>query len=466
MSGGNGAGGSQGGGRELPHNLFAEEALLGAVLVSPAARDLAATVARPADFFSSSNGAAYEVVCRLHDAGEAVDPVVVANLLGDVQPDPYRLIALMEACPAPSNAAAYAEIVAGMATLRRVITTGREITEVGYQTPADVALALSRVEALVSALEPPASRSWRTGTELVHAVLDDIEAAEAGQPITGLATGLPDLDHLTGGLHDGQMVVIGGRPSMGKTAVATGIGTYVGVNLGLPVYFASAEMSGKEVMMRMVGARARLSTEKMRSGGLSDAQRLRLSEAAGAIGDAPLVIEDAFEMGAATIRAGARRLRGERGRLGAIIVDYIQLLSGAGRPENRQVEVSSLSRSLKIMARELRCPVIVLSQLSRNLEQRADKRPVLADLRESGSIEQDADVVIFIYRDEKYNPSSPDRGTAELLVGKNRNGPCGSCMCLWQGEWMRLLPLPPTWSGVVDAAAAGSSRTGGLADQF
>jgi replicative DNA helicase len=453
--------------RELPHDYFAEEALLGAVLVSGAARDVAATVVRPEDFLSTSNGDVFAATCRLHDAGATVDPVVVAGLLGEGRPDPYQLVALMEACPAPSNAAAYAEIVAAMATLRRVIVTGRQISEVGYQTPADVASALSQVDALVSALGPPASRSCRTGAELVHEVLDEIEAAEAGNPVTGLTTGLPDLDRALGGLHEGHMVIIGGRPSMGKTALATGIAAHIGIKLGLPVYFASAEMSGREVMMRMIGARARLSTGSMRSGGLSREQHLRLTEAVGAIGAAPLVVEDAFEMGVATIRAGARRLRGEHGRLGAVIVDYIQLLSAGGRAENRQVEVSQLSRALKILARELRCPVIVLSQLSRNLEQRVDKRPVLADLRESGSLEQDSDAVLFAYRDEKYNPNTVDRAILEILIAKNRSGgPSGiSVRTMWQGEWMRALPLPMPSSEGMRAADGAIVPLRGLGDQ-
>jgi len=427
--------------RTLPHDAVAEEALLGAVLLSPAARDAAMAIVTPAQFFDNTNASVFEVVCRLHDAGETVDPVVVAHWLGESGPDAFRLVALMEACPAASAVESYAGIVANVATLRRVITTGQQISEIGYESPADVVEALARVEELAAALEPPASSSARTGHQLVDELLDEFEAAEEGRGIMGLPTGLPDLDAVVGGLRPGQLIVVGGRPSHGKTAFATGMATHVAA-LGVPTYFASAEMSGQEVVRRMVGARARLSTRTMEMGALSPDQHVRLAEAAGHIAGLPIVVDDAFQLTIATIRAGARRLRREHGRLGGIFVDYLQLMTGSARSETRQMEISTLTRSLKTLGRELECPVVVLSQLSRNLEQRPDKRPILADLRESGAIEQDADIVVFVYRDELYDRGSADRGISELIVAKNRNREAPvTIKALWQGAWMRLIPM-------------------------
>lgn len=427
--------------RALPHDLVAEEALLGAILLSPAARDAAMAIVTPSHFFDTTNAGVYEVVCRLHDAGETVDPVVVAHWLGEAGPDAFRLVALMEACPAASAVESYAGIVANVATLRRVITTGQQISEIGYKSPADVVEALARVEELAAALEPPVSASARSGRQLVEELLDELEAAEEGRGMMGLPTGLPDLDAIIGGLRPGQLIVVGGRPSHGKTALATGMATHVGA-LGVPTYFASAEMSGQEVVRRMVAARARLSTKAMEAGGLSPDQHLRLAEATGHIAGLPMVVDDAFQLTIATIRAGARRLRSEHGRLGGVFVDYLQLMTGAARSETRQMEVSMLTRALKTLGRELECPVVVLSQLSRNLEQRPDKRPILADLRESGAIEQDADIVIFVYRDEMYDRGSADRGKAELIVAKNRNRVApATAMVSWQGAWMRFIPL-------------------------
>jgi replicative DNA helicase len=275
--------------------------------------------------------------------------------------------------------------------------------------------------------------------DLLDTSLDRLEHLfMRGDAITGLPTGYLDLDELLSGLQPSTLVVVGARPSVGKTAFALGMAAHAAVEEHKPVLFCSLEMGHLELTQRLLAAEARVDSSKMRNGRLTDADWTKISHALGRLSEAPLFIDDNPNLTVMEIRANARRLKSRVGELGMVVIDYLQLMSGRGRAENRQVEVSEMSRGLKILARELETPVVALSQLSRALELRADKRPMLADLRESGSIEQDADVVLFLYRDEVYNPESPDVGTAEVILAKHRNGPTGNVRLAFLGHYTRF----------------------------
>jgi replicative DNA helicase len=301
-----------------------------------------------------------------------------------------------------------------------------EIAEIGYEVPSDVAGALDQAEALVfDVAQRRTSDSVKSLKELLTESLERLDHLYGrGETITGVPTGYSELDTLLSGLQPSNLIVVGARPSMGKTAFALGLASHAASSHGVPVLFFSLEMSHLEIAQRVLAAEARLDVTKLRNGRLLDSDWPRISSAIGRIDTAPLFIDDNPNVTIMDIRAKARRMRSSNG-IGLVVIDYLQLMTGRSSAENRQVEISEISRGLKILARELQLPVVALSQLSRGLEARADKRPMLADLRESGAIEQDADVVMFIYRDEVYNPESPDRGTAEVLIAKHRNGPTG-----------------------------------------
>ncbi|KHL06655.1 UNVERIFIED_CONTAM: DNA helicase, partial [Mumia flava] len=256
--------------------------------------------------------------------------------------------------------------------------------------------------------------------------------------ITGVPTGFVDLDRMTSGMQGGDLIIVAGRPSMGKTAFSLNIGEHVAVEQGLPVAVFSMEMAGTQLAMRMLGSVGRLDQHRLRTGRLLDEDWPRLTHAIQKMNDAQLFIDETPALNPMELRARSRRLARQCGQLGLIVIDYLQLMSGSGSGENRATEISEISRSLKGLAKELNCPVIALSQLNRSLEQRPNKRPVMSDLRESGAIEQDADVILFIYRDQVYNPDSPDKGTAEIIIGKQRNGPIGTVRLTFLGEYTKF----------------------------
>lgn len=270
-------------------------------------------------------------------------------------------------------------------------------------------------------------------TQVVERI-DDLYHRDSQTDITGVATGFVDLDRMTSGMQPGDLIIVAGRPSMGKTALALNIGEHVAVDQGLPVAVFSMEMAGTQLAMRMLGSVGRLDQHRLRTGRLRDDDWPRLTHAISKMSDAQLFIDETPALNPMELRARARRLARQSGQLGLIIIDYLQLMSGSSNGENRATEISEISRSLKSLAKELNCPVIALSQLNRSLEQRPNKRPVMSDLRESGAIEQDADVILFIYRDQVYNPDSQDKGTAEIIIGKQRNGPIGTVRLTFLGE--------------------------------
>ena len=432
------------GARTPPHNLDAEESLLGAMLLSRDAIAAAMETCTVDDFYRPSHGHIFDAVNTLYNLGEPADPVTVADeltragLLDDVG-GLAALVALQANTPATTNAARYARIVEEHALLRRLISVAGEIAEMGYGMPDDVAAALDRAEGLVFGVaERRVTDSLKPITELLYASMDRLEHLYGqDEAITGVPTGYTDLDEKLFGLQPSSLIIVGARPAMGKTAFALGMAAHASVEAGVPTLVFSLEMSCDEITNRLLVSEARVDANRMRNGRLAEADWPKIGQAVARLNEAPLYIDDNPNTTVMEIRAKARRLKSRLGSLGLIIVDYLQLMSGTNS-ENRQLEVSAISRGLKILARELEVPVVALSQLSRGLEARQDKRPVLADLRESGSLEQDADVVLFLYRDQMYNPESTDRGSAEVIVAKHRNGPTGKLQLAFLDHYTRF----------------------------
>jgi len=429
-----------------PHNLEAEESLLGAMLLS---RDAitAAVEARvdAADFYKPAHGHIFDAIWSLYEQGEPVDPVTVAeelrrsNLLEPLG-GKGTLLSIQAATPASANAGHYAKIVSELALLRRLITVSGEIAESAYSQPDDVTETVDRAEAMVfDVAEKRISESLVKLFDSVTATVDQLETLYGeDDTLTGVPTGFTDLDSILLGLQPSNLVIVAARPGQGKTAFALGAAANVAMVSRRPVVFFSMEMGSVELTKRMLASEARVEGRKLQTGNLNDADWSRLNPAISHLGDAPLFIDDNPHCTVMEMRAKARRLKARHGDLGLVVVDYLQLMSSPRRAENRQVEVSELSRGLKILARELDCPVVALSQLNRQLEYRNDKRPMLADLRESGSIEQDADVVLFLYRDEAYNPDSDQRGVVELIVAKHRNGPTGMARVAFLDHYVKF----------------------------
>jgi replicative DNA helicase len=428
-----------------PHNLHAEESLLGAMLLSRDAIAAAVETCSPDDLYKPGHGHVFDAITTLYSRGEPADPVTVADELsraGLLEPvgGLTKLISLQADTPATTNAARYARIVEEHALLRRLIAVAGEIAELGYSVPDDVAAAVDQAEALVfDVAERRVTDSLKPLQGLLVDTLDRLERLyDRGEAITGVATGYVDLDERLYGLQPSTLVIVGARPAVGKTAFALGMAAHAAMEARVPTLVFSLEMSHEELTQRLLVSESRVDAGRIRNGRLADSDWPKISQAIARLGDAPLFIDDNPNLTVMEMRAKARRLKAREGRLGLIIVDYLQLMSSRVTVENRQIEVSSISRGLKILARELEVPVVALSQLSRNLEMRADKRPQLADLRESGSLEQDADVVLFLYRDEIYNPDSPDRGSAEVIVAKHRNGPTGKCQLAFLDHYTRF----------------------------
>ncbi len=420
--------------RVPPHNLDAEESLLGAMLLRSQAIADAIQLVRSTDFYKPAHAHIFEAISSLYGAGEPVDPVTVAEELKrasllEVIGGPAVLLSIQARTPAVSNAAHYAKIVEENSLLRRLITTAGEIAELGYHPPGEVATTVDQAESMIFEI---GQHRFSDSLVQVHDLLDDslsrLESLyDRKEAITGTPSGYHDLDKLMSGLQPNALIVVGARPAMGKTAFALGAATNAAIRSGKPVMYFSLEMAHLELTQRLLSAEGRIDATHLRNGQLTETDWDKVTTAINKLVDAPLWIDDNPNTTVMEIRAKARRLKSKVGDLGLIVIDYLQLMTGRANAESRQVEISEMSRGLKILARELETPVMALSQLSRGLEMRADKRPMLADLRESGAIEQDADVVMFLYRDEIYNPDTADKGTAEVIVAKHRNGPTGVC---------------------------------------
>ena len=436
----------RGDGRVPPHNLSAEESLLGALLLS---REVVGQVSElgvhAEHFYKPSHQHIYSAIRGLMASGQPVDIVTVADelrrngLLEEIGGS-QALLELQNATPAISNASRYAKIVQDTAVLRRLISVAGEITELAYMEPDDVTKALDEAETKVfEVAEDRVIDSTRPLSDLLPLAMDKLqETFERGDSITGAATGFTDLDEILSGLQPSTLNIIGARPAMGKTALGLGIATNVAKHTQKPVLVFSLEMGHAELTQRVLSSEAEVESQKLRSGRLVESDWTKIGKAINRIDNVPLYLDDNPRVTVMEIRAKARRLKARHGGLALIMIDYLQLMSGGMNSENRQLEVSEISRGLKVLARELDVPIIALSQLSRNLESRADKRPMLADLRESGSLEQDADVVMFLYRDEVYNRDSPDKASAELIIAKHRSGPTGVARLVWRGQYTKF----------------------------
>ena len=420
------------GSRIPPQALDVEAALLGTMLLSRDAIADALQIVEPSHFYKPSHIHVFEAICDLYGAGEPADVNTVGDSLNrrgylEKMGGKSFLLELQAGSPSVTSAARYAKIVTEHATLRTLIGVGNEITEIGYSQPDDVVKAVDEAENLVFQVsQRRTTESMERIGPLLQGNLDRLEAlADSTKDVIGTPTGFRDFDNLLSGLQDNSLIIVGGRPATGKTAFGLNIATNIAIS-GLPTLVFNMEMSQLELSQRILCSEARVDSRKVRNGQLNDQDWTRINQGLGMLDELQLYIDDNPNLSIMEIRGKARRLKSKVGKLGVIVVDYLQLMTGRSNAESRQVEVAEISRGLKILARELETPVIGLSQLSRGLEARQDKRPMLSDLRESGSIEQDADVVAFVYRDEVYNPESPDAGTAEIIVAKHRNGPTGT----------------------------------------
>lgn len=435
-----------------PHSMEAEQSVLGGLLLDNASFDKIADLLGEEDFYRDEHTRIFRQIRRLLERGKPADVVTVAESLdhageaGDTGGLAY-LGELAANTPSAANIRRYAEIVRDRAILRKLVTAGDEIAG-NALTPLgrDPKQLLDEAEAKVFAIAESGFRS-QTGFQHINPLLTQVveriqELHDRDNPsdITGVPTGYHDLDGRTSGLQPGDLIIVAGRPSMGKTSFALNMGEHVAIEVGLPVAVFSMEMGGSQLAMRMLSSVGKIDAHRVRTGRLNDDEWSRLSFALGKMHEAPLYIDEQPALNPIDLRARARRLARQCGKLGLIIIDYLQLMTAANPSggENRASEISEISRSLKGLAKELNVPVIALSQLNRSLEQRPNKRPVMSDLRESGAIEQDADIIMFIYRDQVYNPDSPDKGTAEIIIAKQRNGPIGTVRLAFVGEYTRF----------------------------
>ncbi|WP_460536487.1 MULTISPECIES: replicative DNA helicase [Humibacter] len=435
--------------RTPPHDLLAEQSALGGMLLSKdAVADVVETV-RGGDFYIPKHEVIYEAILSLYSRGEPTDVIAVTDELtktGDLSRagGPEYLHTLTSLVPTAANAGYYAEIVAERALLRRLVEAGTRITQMGYNGEGEVLDLVNEAQAeIYSVTGSNDSEDYIPLTDAVTAAIDEIEAAKHKDgSMTGVPTGFADLDELTNGLHPGQMVIVAARPALGKSTLALDFARAAAIKHDLPTIFFSLEMGRSEIAMRLLSAEASVPLQNMRKGTVDQRDWTTIAATRGRINDAPLYIDDSPNMTLVEIRAKCRRLK-QRVGLKMVVIDYLQLMTSGKRVENRQQEVSEFSRALKLLAKELQVPVVALSQLNRGPEQRADKLPALADLRESGSIEQDADVVILLHRESAYEKDNPRAGEADLIVAKHRNGPTRTVTVAFQGHFSRFADMAP-----------------------
>ncbi|MDQ5914649.1 MAG: replicative helicase [Pseudomonadota bacterium] len=433
-----------------PHSIEAEQSVLGGLLLDNQAYDKISDLVSEGDFYRDEHRRIYRAIQRMLERAKPVDVVTVAEAIdaaGDTEHTGglAYLGELAQNTPSAANIRRYGEIVRERAILRQLVTAGDEIASSALNPLGrEPKTLLDEAEAKVFAVAESGMRH-QTGFQHINPLLTQVveriqELHDRDNPsdITGIPTGYNDLDKMTSGLQPGDLVIVAGRPSMGKTSLALNMAEYVAIDYGAPVAVFSMEMGGAQLAMRMLASVGRLDQHRVRTGKLNDDEWSRLSYALGKIHEKAIYIDETPALNPIDLRARARRLHRQCGKLGLIVIDYLQLMSGSSQGENRATEISEISRSLKSLAKELECPVIALSQLNRSLEQRPNKRPVMSDLRESGAIEQDADVIMFIYRDEVYNPDTQEKGSAEIIIGKQRNGPIGTVRLTFLGEYTRF----------------------------
>lgn len=435
-----------------PHSLESEQSVIGGLLIENAALDRVADILSASDFYRHDHRLIYQHISQLIINNKPADIITVAESLENsaelsgVGGIAY-LGALAQNTPSSANIKRYAEIVRERAVVRQLIEVSSGITDSAFNPQGrDAKNLLNEAELKILKIAESGQRSsqgFSSVQELLPGVInriDDLFQLDHSNGVTGISTGFLDLDTYTSGFQPGDLIIVAGRPSMGKTAFSINIAENIALESKLPVAIFSMEMGSAQLVTRMIGSVGRLDQHRMRNGTLEDDDWERLTMAVGKLNDAPIYIDEGAGLNSFELRARARRLQRKTGQLGLIVIDYIQLMAGTSDKanENRATEISEISRSLKSLAKELNVPVVALSQLNRSLEQRQDKRPIMSDLRESGAIEQDADLILFIYRDEVYNKDSDQKGTAEIIISKQRNGPIGSIRLSFLGEHTRF----------------------------
>ena len=435
-----------------PHSIEAEQSILGGLLIDNKAIDRIAGQVSASDFYRNDHRIIFTHISKLIDNNDPADIVTVAESLeqnaeltkvGGVS----YLGLVADNTPTASNISGYAKIVRERSIMRNLVEVGSDIVESAFSPQGkDAQQLLDESESKIFQIAD-AGASEKLGFIDIKELLpkaaqriDDLYQLDDPNGVTGVPSGYADLDQKTAGLQPGDLIIIAGRPSMGKTSLALNIAEHVGMEAGLPVAIFSMEMGAAQLTMRLLGSVGKLDQHKMRIGQLEDEDWPKLTNALGALNEAPIFIDEGSALNSYEVRARARRLHRQQGKLGLIVIDYIQLMSAANEQstENRATEVSEISRSLKALAKELNVPVVALSQLNRSVESRPDKRPMMSDLRESGAIEQDADVIMFIYRDEVYNPETAEKGVAEIILSKQRNGPTGTVKLTFLGQYTRF----------------------------
>ena len=431
-----------------PYSVHAEQSVLGGLMLDNQTWDTVADRVGDEDFYRRDHQLIFRAIRTLAEKQSPFDVVTLAEVLEkigglDDAGGLSYLGSMARDTPSAANIAAYADIVRERSVLRQLIHVGAEIADSGYfpegkELPQLLEAAEQRVFQIADQRRK-GDTGFKPIKSLLATAIDRIETLfhKEGH-ITGVSTGFNDFDEMTSGMQPSDLVIVAGRPSMGKTTFAMNIAEHVAIKEQVPVAVFSMEMPGEQLAMRMMSSLGRIDQHRVRTGKLEDDEWPRMTSAISILAETRMFIDDTAALSPLEVRARCRRLAREHGQLGLVVLDYLQLMQGSGSGENRVSEISEISRSLKALAKELNVPVIALSQLNRNLEQRPNKRPVPSDLRESGSIEQDADLIVFIYRDEVYNPDSPDKGTAEIIIAKQRNGPIGTTRLTFLGQYTRF----------------------------
>ncbi|MGD8910989.1 MAG: replicative DNA helicase [Chromatiales bacterium] len=431
-----------------PHSIQGEQSVLGGLMLDNNAWEKVADLVLEGDFYRKEHRLIFAAICSQADEGQPFDVVTLAEHLeraGELENLgglPY-LVRLVEETPSAANIKSYASIVREYSVMRQLISVSSDIAESAYQPRGrKCAELLDEAERKVFQIAEQTTRGgggFASIKSLLTKAVDRIETLfQQDEPITGVSTGFTDFDMMTSGLQHGDLIIVAGRPSMGKTTFAMNIAENVAIQGGKAVAVFSMEMPGDALAMRMMSSLGRIDQLRVRTGKLEDDEWPRLSSAVSMLAETRLYIDDTPALSPTEVRARARRLKREHDDLGLIVLDYLQLMQAPGEGDNRTAEISAISRSLKALAKELDVPVIALSQLNRSLEQRTNKRPIMSDLRESGAIEQDADLIVFIYRDEVYNEDSPNKGIAEIIIGKQRNGPIGTTRMTFLGKYTKF----------------------------
>jgi replicative DNA helicase len=434
--------------RVPPHSIQGEQSVLGGLMLDNATWDQIADMLVKDDFYRKEHRLIFGAIATLAEQTQPFDVVTLAETLernGDLDDAgglPY-LVTLVEETPSAANIKSYAGIVREYSVMRQLISVGTQISDSAFHPQGrDSAELLDHAESKVFAIAEQRSKGgggFSSIKSLLTKAVDRIETLfQQDEPLTGLSTGFNDFDEMTSGLQPADLIIVAGRPSMGKTSFAMNIAEHVAIKSGKGVAVFSMEMPGDALAMRMMSSLGRIDQLRVRTGKLEDDEWPRLSSAVSILAETQLFIDDTPAMSPTEVRARARRLKRENKDLGLIVLDYLQLMQAPGVGDNRTAEISAISRSLKALAKELNVPVMALSQLNRSLEQRTNKRPIMSDLRESGAIEQDADLIVFIYRDEVYNEDSTDKGTAEIIIGKQRNGPIGTFRLTFLGQYTKF----------------------------